>query len=35
MTNYKNFSDDDFDGDWDYYYDYEPETKASNIDILA
>ena len=30
MTNYKNFNDDDFDGDWDYYYDYKPETEASN-----
>ena len=27
---YGDFNDDDFYGHWDYYYDYEPETEASN-----
>ena len=27
---YQDFNDDDFYGEWDYYYDYEPETEASN-----
>ena len=29
-TNYQSFNDDGFHGDWDYYYDYEPETEASS-----
>ena len=34
-TNYQDFNDGDFNGDWDYYYNCEPETEVStNIDEL-
>ena len=30
LSIYQDFNDDDFYGEWDYYYDYEPETEPSN-----